>query len=463
MALSVLLFGCSSTTIADNSRATTAAITYEQAPLNWVAVNNLIDSELPSTRWGISDSGHLNYLVGQALKHNHRLQAAASRMQQAIAEHQLVISNDDPDLRVRANTNSKQLDNDDKSSQQKFGLGVYASWEVDLWHKLSTEQQAAKHTVAAYQADYQAAQLSLEARVIGAWLDVIEQDNLLMLVNRNKTIQQRRLLMTERRLDLGLIDTLDLRNNNVNFAKLQANAYDIELKKATAQRKLQTLLGRYPALPRQSELSLPQLTSLAVLTTPQSVLLHRPDIIAAEQRLIAAGFRWQLAKKARLPNFTLAANWTTTQTDLTKIFQIEHWLGAITASLVAPILYLDEFNALVNKSKAMQNIALANYQHLILQAWQQVENALHSEDLLHRRQIALSQGLKNAQYAQYAELQTARQYEQGLVSSFELLASQRTTITTETDYVRVSVQRLRNRVNLLLALGLEQSSNKALN
>lgn len=454
---STLLFGCATEELASAEQEYLLL-----APENWQS--KAIENSQPLTyqqRWGVMIPEAVDILLQTALSDNQQVLISRQRVKQIAAGLAISDANLLPELKLLATKSHRDsLTNNQLSHSQSSSLSVNATWELDLWQRLGDVNSASAFTLTAAEADLQALQLSTQGQVLASWLAIVEENKLLHLINKNITVQSRRLLLSERRLDLGLVNSIDVRNGKTSLARLQASAAQARLNISKAKRKLQGLLGTYPDSKLTNFNQLPTLTPLPLLSKPQSILLNRPDLQASFSQLQAQGYHWQAAKKALLPKISFNASWGAREEHFSDLFDLDYWLGAVTGSLVQPIFYRGKLQAEVDKRQASQQIALLNFKQDLLQAWQEVENALQSESVLANREQILTLAL---QQAKAAEDLTERQYEMGLATSFELLATQRTSINTETDLIKVSVGRIKNRINLLLAVGVvnEQEINRA--
>lgn len=403
--------------------------------------------------WGVELPSSVLDMMESALSNNQQLAITALKVQQGITDVKVSTGLTWPDLKLLvAHRRNEVLDNqNNKSTNKTSSLGLSATWEIDLWQRLANESKEESWTLIAKQQDLTAAKLSIKAQVITSWLNVIEQNNLLKLNKKNIVNQKRRLKMSILRLDNGLANSIDIRNAKTSLMRLNDTQVALHFKRDQSLRKLQLVLGKYPNATMIDALELPDVADINVDDLPQDILLHRPDIQAAESRLIAAGFAWNAAEKKKLPKLSLTLNYDVKRQHISDLFDVDYWLNAVTASLVQPIFYRGILSAQAEKAKLQQQIQLASYQSNLLSAWQEVEDRLQNDNILKSRQRLLNKALYEAQTA---EQQTENQYSEGLATSFELLAAQRTRTSVETDAVKIAIARVKNRIQLTLSLGL---------
>jgi outer membrane protein TolC len=434
----------------------------EEVPATWEA--KLLDTEVDNASllntWGMSLPVALTNQLEKVSTGNLQLYLSQLRLTQASLDFDITSDERLPDTRLTLTNGQSQTDVDNNSDwSNSLRIAVSASWELDLWGKLDDgiKQDGALFQAKGY--EYQALKQSLQGQVINNWLTIVEQQHLLELNQKNLENQERRMKMSLSRLDYGLAGGVDIRNARTNLLRLQESRTQLQLRLNIALRQFNVLLGNYPNTEMNFNFELPELIPLFDVKTPKNILLNRPDIQQAEFELIAAGFAWQVAKKNQLPRLTFSFSIDHQPDDFKRLFDFSHWLSAVSASIVQPIFYRGVLKKQEQRAKLSQEIELTQYKTILLTAWQEVENAIENESQITKRLGYLQQALIEAKEAEY---QVERLYIKGLANSFELLSIQRTRWAIESDLVSLTVNRLKNRVQLQLALGLptpEKSQN----
>ncbi|WP_111977418.1 TolC family protein [Algibacillus agarilyticus] len=437
-----------------NSHLQSAPEQWQTTSSTFVATNNTIHHD--DDYWGIKLNQTTKTMLEQGLNGNQQLKIAMHRMTQAKAEHRATHANALPSLRLKASQRVNQTIDSatNKHTQNLSTVGLLASWEPDIWSKLADETRADWFSYQAQHYNLAAAELSVEAQILTAWLNWLEQSLLLTLNNQHETNLKHRLEMSLIRLDNGLASSLDIRNAQTSLYRLHASSEALRLKRDMAERDLKVLMGEYPKINDLLSTELPILDTLPAINTPHSILLHRPDILAAEANLIASGYSWQATEKRKLPSLSIDYTFDVKSSYAPKLFDLDYWLHAITASLVQPLFYQGQLTAVADKAQAQHHIALQQYKTALLKAWQEVENNLQKELSYQLQYNSLDQALVQAKSA---ETQTELHYSQGLVSSFELLAAQRTRYNIEADQIKMQVSRIKNRIQLSMSLGLPKN------
>lgn len=331
-----------------------------------------------------------------------------------------------------------------------YSLGAQIRWELDVWGRLTDETRAAYNDAAAAYADLAGAQLSIAARVTQAWFALIEARQQRELAERDTAARESNLRVTERRYERGVASSLDVRLSRSALGSSQANLALRQRLEQEASRALEVLLGRYPAAELEAAAALPSLPQLAGAGAPGDLLARRPDLIAAEARMEAAGLRSRAARKQMLPTITLSSQLNTSGPVISDLIDPERLAGNIASGIFTPIFQGGRLRANSKRARALAEASLYNYTQTVLTAYQEAENALAAERFLALREDALRLAYEEAAAAE--EL-TERRYASGAATIFNLLDAQTRRISAESQYIQAQQQRVSNRVQLYLAIG----------
>ena len=219
---------------------------------------------------------------------------------------------------------------------------------------------------------------------------------------------------------------------------------------SSLSRSLEVLLREYPDESLTAAADLPTLPRLSGAGTPAYVLRHRPDLLAAEDRMRAAGLQVDVARKALLPSLTLSGSLDDNGTALNNVFDVDSLVARLAANLTAPIFQGGRLKANVEQQEAILRQQLEGYTSIIMQAYLEVENALDAENRLAQREAALRVSLNEALMA---EERLELRYTEGLATILQLLDSQSRRLNAESQLIGARKERLANRVRLHVALG----------
>ncbi|MDQ7019479.1 MAG: efflux transporter outer membrane subunit [Robiginitomaculum sp.] len=418
----------------------------QQAPAVWQSQHN--GDQALATDW-LADfhDTQLTALVSEALRHNHDLMASAARIAQAQA---LAVSGaaarlPSVDFAARGTRNFIQNIPDTET----YGATLSVSWEADLWGRIADRARAGYVNVQAAEADFEAARLSIAGQTTQAWFDLIEGGQQVALAKDDLKSRQRSARLVERRYGRGVSSSLDVRLARSALAGSEANLALREQQLANATRRLELLLGRYPAKAIKAAQALPLLDPVTGVGTPADVLVRRPDIIAAEARLTAAGLRASEARKALLPRLSFSPTASTGGPSVSDIFDLNTLAGRLLGNLAQPVFRGGALKAEIARTRAAQREQIEVYANQVLRAWREAEDALDGETYLARREAALRVSTTEARQA---ETLAVREYGRGVGTIFEMLDAQRRRIGAESQFIAASKERAANRVRLHLAI-----------
>jgi len=334
-----------------------------------------------------------------------------------------------------------------------YSSNVIASWEIDLWGRLTSRALASDLSADAAEEDLNGARLSIAGRASRAWVDLIEAQQLLALAQEDLQTRERALDLTQRRYDAGIATSLALRTARSQVAS--ARAFEAQALDATliASRSLQEIMGRYPDGTLRAEGALPELTPLAAAGAPEDLLERRPDVLAAENRMRAAGFRIHEARAAMLPRLTLTGTAFNPGTEGNSIGDVDdsvNMISNVVAGLTMPIF---QGGALFSESRATvadRRAAAADYVATSIGAWREVEGAISADQSLETREAQFSVAAEEARAAQ--EL-AEREYSRGVATLFELIDAYTRRIDAERGLITARAARVSNRITYHVALG----------
>lgn len=390
----------------------------------------------------------LTALVHTVLNQNYDLQAAAARVQVAQASATIAGAGRLPQLSF-----SPAFQHNDALVSGRFATFetlFNLSWELDLWGRMRTSQQAAGQEAEATIADWQGAKLSLAARTAQTYFELTEAK--LQVQVAEQSVNDRRVIadLVRGRFNLGLTSGLDLRLVLTDVANAEARLADVRNQVQLLSRRLETLQGRYPEGKVFANQPLPEPPMRLAAGLPSQLLSRRPDLVAAFTRLRAADARLASAQKALLPRLTLTANGGTASPALSDIIDPRAAAWNLTTGLIQPLFTGGRLQADIRLQKARVQESLNNYRSTALNAFREVEQALAAEQWLQQQEQHLREAVAQTEQSRTLAVYG---YRQGLVQILTLLDSYRSTLDAQSNYLTVRRQLLNNRINLYLALG----------
>jgi NodT family efflux transporter outer membrane factor (OMF) lipoprotein len=330
------------------------------------------------------------------------------------------------------------------------GVGLFASWELDIWGRVRAERAAGAEQYEAAVADAFYARQSIAATTAKSFMLAVEARLQLAIAADIVRASEQAIGLARDRLRVGASDEYDVALAEANLATARDAARQLALGYEQARRALETLVGRYPAAELEVPATLPRVPGPIPVGLPSELLERRPDVIAAERRIAAAFHRVAEAKAARLPKFALTAGVTSISSELFVLQNHANPVLSLGANLAAPIFNGYALEAQVDIRNAEQQLAIAEYGRVGLRAFGEVETALSSEFTADEREAILARSV--ASNARTLELAQVR-YRVGSGDLRAVLQQNVALYGARTALLQVQTERLVQRVNLHLALG----------
>lgn len=194
------------------------------------------------------------------------------------------------------------------SISKSYDLSLNAAWELDLWGKLRRGLEASRAEFEASAADLAAARLSLQSELVQNYLQLRILDEQKRLLDATVAAYARSLRLTENQYRAGIVPKSDVTQATTQLKSTQAQAIDLEWQRAQLEHAIAVLVGVSPAelsiAPRESLPALPEVP----VALPSQLLERRPDVAAAERRVMAANAQIGVAEAAWFPDLTISAS-----------------------------------------------------------------------------------------------------------------------------------------------------------
>lgn len=435
-------------------------------PAGWTAADAL--SQQPEQEieawWTSFSDPRLDTLISEALERNRDLVAAAARVDAAVAQARIIGADLYPQIgaaidpaRGKRNFIGFPIPGSEGEvlsvTTSTFGAGLNISWEADLWGRLSARKGAALAGVEASRAELASAQLSIAGQTAKTWFAVVEAHQQVELAEA--TLASRRLSRERigRRYQLGTRSALELRFAMSNEAGAEASLALRRRQLDLAKRQLELLLSRYPDADLEQaagELELPDPPTGVPPGLPSELVTRRPDLVATERRLAAAGLRIKEARASLYPQLRLTGSGGTLSSDVGDLLNLDFSVWSLAASLLQPIYQGGRLRGGVQLSEANYRELAESYAQVILRAFGEVESTLAAEQFLAQQEQALAVA---ATQSVEAERLSNERYDAGLVSYLAVLEAQRDAFVAQSQHLASRRQRLDARIDLYLALG----------
>ena len=407
-------------------------------------------TEASALPWQIfyGNDARLRELITLALQNNRDLRMALLNVEQARALARVADSSRLP--AVNAGLSSSRLPGANGTATASYQVGLQiTAYELDLFGKVKNQSQAASARYLASTEGSRAAQIALVAAVASSYLALQADEELLGLSQLTLTTRADSLRLIRLKVDAGAASALDLSAAESTAAAARAHLVQAQRQRAQDRNALVLLIGQ----PLPTSLPAGQLLAAQSLADvpaglPSEVLTARPDVLQAEQQLVAASANIGVARAAFFPSISLTTSLGTASSQLSNLFSNTVW--SFASQVLLPIFDSGRNEANLASAKAAQGIAVAQYEKAVQTAFREVADALAGSATFNDQLQA--QGVQARAESERLRLVELR-YANGASNSLELLDAQRSAFAAQQVLVQVRLAQLLNSVQLYKALG----------
>ena len=335
---------------------------------------------------------------------------------------------------------------------QRFDAGLsLLSFELDFWGRVRSLNEAALAGYLASEEAGRAVRLSLIADVANAYLGLLEMEERTELARETVNSREQTRLLVSRRRDAGLAGDLDYLQAASAFELARAELASLLRQRAAAANALVLLVGGDPpGLPAGHSLAEQGIVPNLFADMPSTVLLKRPDVLAAEQRLVVANANIGVARAAFLPRISLTAGVGSASSALAGLFDAGQGAWNFQPVLRFPLFDAGRAVAGLDLAEARRHVAVAEYEKTIQQAFREVAELLAAQEPL----VEQLRSLERADQLQSERLRLAEaRYQAGVSSYLEVLDAQRESYSARQAALQVRRTLLSSAAQLYKALG----------
>jgi NodT family efflux transporter outer membrane factor (OMF) lipoprotein len=389
----------------------------------------------------------LDALVAKAIAGNFDLKVLAARTQVAAALIGEAKAGGMPIVDVGAGAIFEKSTG--RKSSQRYDLGTQVSWELDIWGKFEKGVQAQTAEYRATEADWRAGYLTLVTAVSTTYFQILQLDEQIgeqrRALGRNREI----LAIYEAQLAHGVAPRTQVVRQRAEINRLTDGLLELQRARDLAENALATLTGvpageqKLPVGRLQGRVLLPEVPA----GLPSQLLARRPDIVAAEYRVLQGYDLAGQAKLAQLPSISLTGRAGTASLalgDLMKSFTLS-FLPSINFPLFDPSI-----KARIKTTEAQTGAAEAEYRRTVMVAFEEVENALTSLAARKEQRVEL---LQQTRELKLVATDVQAQLKAGVISQLEVFETERQLLAAELALLANHQQILSDTVTLYKALG----------
>ena len=427
-------------------------------PPNW-RLGDQEAKEVANTAWWEQfQDPVLNGLIDEALKGNLDVKIAAARVEEYIGRYGFTRSALFPQIGVGASAGqdrvsekmgtplSPNMDNPATAYQ----MSLSGSWEIDLWGKLRRATESARAALLATEENRRAVVLSLVAAVANGYVNLRDLDKQLEVAVVTARSRKESYGVFKLRFEGGLVSDIEINQAKALYEQALATIPLFQKTITSQENAISLLLGRNPGpVPRGKTID--QLVLPAVPAgLPSDLLTNRPDILQAEQELIAANANIGVAKALYFPTISLTGLFGFASKDLSDLFTgpAKTWSWAVP--LTAPIFTGGAIAGQVKATEAVQQQALFSYQKTIQTAFREAEDALTAQR--RTREQLEAQTREVEAWRNYAKTALLR-YDNGYTSYLEVTFAEQNLFSADLAFTQTQGVLFQALVNLYKAMG----------
>jgi NodT family efflux transporter outer membrane factor (OMF) lipoprotein len=435
--------------------ATTAATYKELEGTGWKTAEPA-DARIRSAWWEVYNDSALNALEQQVASANQNVQAAQARFRAARAQVEQFRSQFFPVVtanggysRARSSENVKFKSTAGKTLNDWI-VGADATWEPDLWGRVSRSVEGARANAQASAADAQSALLSMQAELATDYFELRGIDREQQLLDDTIAAYKEAVELTQNRYKGGIATDADVAQAQTQLRTTQAQAIDLGVQRAQLEHAIAILIGQTPSTFSLPVAPLVAVPAVAPVGVPSTLLERRPDIAAAERQMVDLNAQIGVATAAYFPNLILSVTGGLEATNFSDWLLAPARFWSLGPTLAGTLLDFGGRAAKKAEAQANYDEGIAQYRQTVLTAFGQVEDNIAALRVLEQEAQAQDDAVSAAQRSLAI---VSNRYKNGAITYLDVVVAQTTALTNEREAVSIARRRMAASVALIKALG----------
>jgi multidrug efflux system outer membrane protein len=411
--------------------------------------------------WQIFQDEALQALIRDAIAHNYDLRVAIARVQEARALARVARSFLYPDVGISAFSGVNQAsrnsqppivtEDEEDRTFNNTSLTATMAWELDLFGRLRRDSEAAFARYLASEEGRRAVLITLVSDVATAYFQLRELDLQREVALRTLTLNDQTVDYYRTRLAGGVSNRLELDSAVANRSLTAASVPDIERQVAILENAISVLVGRAPgAVVRGETLEEQALPPNIPVGVPAVLLERRPDVVQAEQLLVASNADVGAAKALFYPTISLTGSVGAISGDLSNLLKGDSFIWSFGANLFQPLFNAGRIRGNYEAARARFDQAMAEYQQTAINAYREVSDSLIAIQKLAAIRVEQQAGVVALRDASTL---SRERYDIGLSSYIEILLADQQLFQLELELARTRGDEMRALAQLYRALG----------
>lgn len=405
-------------------------------------------SDLVNTRWWQQfNDPVLDSLITEAVRNNLDLRVATARVDQYLGALETTRSQYFP--QVEGGINAAR-EHSSGTTVESSRAALSASWELDLWGRVRRSSEVAQARVAGSEAGRRAVLLTVVSNVAKGYITLCGLDRQLEIALETEKSYLETLHLFQLRYNHGAISQLELSQVESQYESARQAIPGYESQIRQQENLLSLLLGRLPGpIARGKTLEKLQAPGLPE-GLPSSLLERRPDVVEAEQTLVAANAGIGVAKAEYFPRISLTGLLGTASSDIGNLLSTGTGVWSLAGAGTAPLLHFGAISGQIKQAESEQQQALFEYQRTVLQSFREVEDVLIQ--IVKGRQEVEAQEKQLRALEEYARL-AHLQFDAGTSSYLQVLDAERSLFSNRLSLARLKFTLLSSHVDAYKVMG----------
>jgi len=420
-------------------------------PAAWRTTPDHPGPDLSVTWWDNFGDPGLSRIVAVALADNDDVRIAAARVEELMGQAAFARAQRLPEV------DGTVVYQRDRSINPAYGIPqvenvtepvIAFSFDADLFGRLRAADAAARANLLGTRAAQADVRLLVAATAARDWFTLRSLDVRLATLRQTLDARAQTLKLVGRRVSAGYAAQLDLAQAEAEYRSTEQQIPATELAIRRTEDALSILLGRNPGAIDRSDPAVDTQSPSIPTALPSSLLRRRPDIVEAEERVVAADRALDASRAAFMPDLRLSGDWGHVTSTILDNHPID--VFTIGASILAPIFDAGRLKAQQDSAAARRDQAAFAYRKAALEAFGQVEDALAATQRLHEQLDSL-QAQKSA-LERTLQIASER-YKSGYAPFLDQLDAQRNLLSVQLAIAQARADELSAYVTLFQALG----------
>jgi len=333
-----------------------------------------------------------------------------------------------------------------------YYVGVFASWEVDVWKKLRNSKKAAMMRYLSSVEGRNFLVTNLVAEIASTYYELLALDNELAIIRQNIVVQSQALEIVKMQKTAARVTELAVQRFEAQVMGIRSMEYEVMQEIIEKENKLHFLLGRYPQpVLRDASIFETLSTDSIFAGVPSELLQNRPDIRRAEMDMMAADLDIKSARANFYPSFRITSGIGFQAFNPAYLIMApESMMYSLAGELTAPLINRNAIKAVYRSANARQVQMVYDYERTILNAYLEVVNEATKIDNLSKSYELKSQQVNALNYS--VEI-SANLFKSARADYMEVLLTQREALEARFELIDLKMQQMDARVNIYRALG----------